>query len=111
MIKQRRLDVLPRFLAWLALASLGLTVETRGNTITVLPASEGTDVVNTLMGTTNTFLPGLQPVSVNQFGSTSSILVFDLSSIPRGVAISSATFTMSANGSVFNMEPINLTVY
>jgi len=111
MIKTLRLDVRLGMLARVALALLGLAEVTRANTVVISPSSVGTLVDNTLMGNMYSFTPSLGPVFVNQFGNASADLVFDLSFIPRTAVISSATFTMSANGSLFNDEPINLSVY
>ena len=92
MTRQRRLEVRPGLLAWVALVSLGLAGVTRGNTITISPSSVGT-VSSDILGNIN-FFNVLAPV----FGEavhpgsglfSTSGLVFDLSFIPQSTVITS----------------------
>jgi hypothetical protein len=101
MIVKRRLE------ACSVLLALGLNIivsppPARANTISVNPGTGSVGTVITTFHTMNTtFTPALGPVSiVPDSGTANGALVFDLSFVPRGTTITSATFTMSVGGAV-----------
>jgi hypothetical protein len=98
MARRRRFDVRLELLAVAALMSLALAGAARANTISVAPASEGTQIEH--FNTTITFVPGIgQVATIPDYAIINGAVVFDLSFIPAGTTITGASFTVSVNGS------------
>jgi hypothetical protein len=113
MATKRRLKSCRVLWAWSALAVLLLSTAAPANTMIVgSPASVGTEVDRyNFPPPQPQFSPGLGPVDSDSTGFASAAMVFDLSFIPKGTSITSATFTMSVGGSFEIYHPPSLNVF
>jgi hypothetical protein len=82
-------------LTWLT----SLAVPAGASTVVALPASQGTENIDPPLYQAQ-FSSGLGSVSNSSDGTAVGAMVFDLSFIPQGTSITSATFTMSVGGSL-----------
>jgi hypothetical protein len=113
MVVKRRLEACRVRWTWSALVVLLLSAAASANTVTVgSPASVGNEVdLYNFPPPQPHFSPGLGPVFSDSTGFGSAAMVFDLSFIPKGTSITSATFTMSVGGSFEIYHPPSLNVY
>jgi hypothetical protein len=112
MVVKRRREACWMLLAWTVLAVLLLSPTVSANTVILSRPSEGTFVYTP-------FVPPGQPYLASGLGivegpspggSTKGAMVFDLSFIPKGTTITTASFTMSVGGSSYIYGPPNLTI-
>jgi hypothetical protein len=105
MVVKRRLDVCRALLACTVLVVL-LSRAVPANTVGVNSSSQGTKFDEY---TSIQFVPALSAVAgpTSNHGAITGAMVFDLSFIPRGTTITSASFTMSVGGtSVLHGNPV-----
>jgi hypothetical protein len=103
MLERRWRAVCPALWTWLVLALPA--VPARANTVLLTgPPGQGTEIIQPL-GFPPQLSPALGPVFFDVSGSAVAAMVFDLSFIPKGTSITSATFTMSVGGSTFIRSP------
>jgi hypothetical protein len=110
-IKHRR-DVCRVLLAWSVLAVL-LSRAVPANTVVLGSSSRGSEVFNRGIGFPADFIPSLSVVAAGGTGGTgltNGAMVFDLSFIPKGTTITSASFTMSVGGSILIFGPPSLEI-